>query len=1323
MTEIGKGGLVHQEYAPIHVHSEYSNCRLKDSTIRIRELLEQCKEFNIHTLALTEHDILTGNVQFLLEIERFNKENPDFHIKPILGNEVYVVDDNNAHLKAEGHYSGRIYGHLILLAKNKNGHKQIRELSKIAWENSFKRGKSITTPIDFPTLKQVIKQGDIICSTACLGSLFAKYCVSLYEAKRANNLEEAKSFMDKIKNYLLKYQELFGKDNFFIEIQPNEPDSIQWIYNKIAVSFAEKYDIPYVVSTDAHYLRPENAKDHEIFLKSSEDDNREVALFYKYTYLMTAEEIVDLMKDNIGENKVKTALANTMKIADMVKSYSLHNPVQMPVIDLPDNPHRIGVFEKYCSNNWDAYCGIKYFIDSDNVYNKNLLALIENGLIQKVIRNQKKKKHFKRYVDEIEKNLDVLMDFEVNYSSNFSQYFLVTKKIIDLAWEAGTFVGVARGSAGAFVINYLMDIVAVDAIEANFPYWRFLAKGRKDFPDIDMDFSPLYKLKLMKYVQEYFGKDRVLPISTVGTEGSKSAVLSCARAFDVDIDIAQRISDSIPIDRGKNWSIKDSIFGNPSKDREPVPLMQRYYKEHSEMLDVAMRIEGLINKRSQHASGVLIYPENYLEYNSMMKSPSGTEVSAYTMVDSEYCGGIKEDFLFIEYMPKLQLCLELMRKDGIVQGNTAKELYQFISPDNIDLEDKNIWESIFHTGNVSEIFQMEGTVGIDIVKKLKPNNINELSAANSLMRLKSDINVTFLAEQEGFEDIEVTDFMRELFETEQLSDKYLRYKNNPQEFIDDTVKFGVPQEFADKIYEVLKDTYGVCVTQEDLMRLGMEIFDFSIIEAHTARKGVAKKKGKLVEDCRKLIIQRGKEKGYPPIVAFYVWMLLMGTAAYSFSVVHAHSYSLIGYQGAFLKHYYPLYWHTACLSINAQAEDVYEDEESGEEKQNKTTDYAKITKAIFDIQQEGISVSPPNINKSDFGFSTDKENNLILFGLRALDKVGDEIAQQIIELRPYGSFDDFMSKHILFDQEQFPERKKLSKNTMLSLIFSDSFGSIEEKRSTCIVKYLSTQTNTINNLSTRYLSELRENNILPREFEPFFEQKNMISKIKAYKSEDKKVWKIPLTENNLIQHIYDNYLESVASDDGQYIFLTKKTVNAKFKESEESLKSWMAEHEDAILDKINNLRLKQELLNWTKGSSAGDLAFQATGMYQGESWLDTASEKYGTSEFLSLPLAEDNIVGWGKYKGKQYPLFGITQIPITVIDKNTKHKTLSCCTKGAVITVRMRAETFDYYSKHFVRGAKLIIWGYRGYKGDTFTVKLYESVRKNHIDTHTIMKA
>lgn len=315
--------------------------------------------------------------------------------------------------------------------------------------------------------------------------------------------------------------------------------------------------------------------------------------------------------------------------------------------------------------------------------------------------------------------------------------------------------------------------------------------------------------------------------------------MSTFRAYNIDPDIAQRVSDTIPVERGKNWPLYDCIFGNPEADREAISLMQKYYKQYKEPLDIAMSLEGLINKRSSHASGILIYPENYLNYNSMMKAPGGLEVSSYTMEDSQYCGGIKEDLLYTEFESKLQLCLELMRKDGIIKGDSPKELYQFITPSNLNLEDENIWKNIFHTGNVKDVFQMEGSTGIEICQKVKPSNILELAAANSLMRLKSDINVEFIASQEGFEIEEVTEFMRALFENEQLSDKFLRYKNNPQEFIDDTVKFGLTKEWAIRIYDVLQDTYGVLTTQEDLMRVCMEFFNFNIVEAHKVRKGVA----------------------------------------------------------------------------------------------------------------------------------------------------------------------------------------------------------------------------------------------------------------------------------------------------------------------------------------------------------------------------------------------------------------------------------------------------------------------------------------------------
>ena len=430
--------------ADLHVHYEYSNERLKDSTNRIKDVINICKELGITSIAITDHDILTGHIKFLQEIDDYNKKNSDWPLKPILGNEVYIVDDNKAAEKENAHYPGRIYGHLILLAKNKNGYKQIRELSKIAWTNAFWRGRNITTPIDYNNLKSIVKKGDVICSTACLGSLFAKYIAKLFDAKAENDVEKIKEYGLKINEYLKDYKKIFGND-FYIEIQPNEPGTLQWKYNKLAVSLAEKYNIPYIITTDAHYLRKEDAKEHEIFLKSDkENSDREVSEFYKYTFLMNADEIHSLMDENIGREKVSLALANTLKISDQIELIDMELPTQMPKVDLIENVKLNGFFEKYCGNRWDEFPGIKHFFFSDNLYNKNVLYYIEQGVKNKIISNPNKRDKLERYIKEIDIDLDVLADFE-NHGSNFSQYFLVTKKIIDLIWEAGSFVGVARG--------------------------------------------------------------------------------------------------------------------------------------------------------------------------------------------------------------------------------------------------------------------------------------------------------------------------------------------------------------------------------------------------------------------------------------------------------------------------------------------------------------------------------------------------------------------------------------------------------------------------------------------------------------------------------------------------------------------------------------------------------------------------------------------------------------------------------------------------------------------------------------------------------------
>ena len=840
---------------------------------------------------------------------------------------------------------------------------------------------------------------------------------------------------------------------------------------------------------------------------------------------------------------------------------------------------------------------------------------------------------------------------------------------------------------------------------------------------IDSDFSPFKKSAIMKTMYEYYGEDKVLPISTVGTEGSKSAIGSSGRGLNniqkdidgteyVDLETMQKIADLIPVDRGEAWAISDCIFGNEEKNRDPIRLLQNYYKTYPKLFDYAIQMEGLVNKRSQHASGVIIYPDDYNNYNSMMKTPSQERVTGLTMSDSEQRGGIKIDILYTEYQGVLQLCLELMRDDGIIQAKNAREMMKFIHPDNIDLDDKKVYETIFHTGNTDNIFQFDTDIGKGICAKLKPNNIVELATANSLMRLKSDFNLSFISRD--FEGVEVTDEMKKAFEHEQLADKYLRYKNNINEVYHDMEAFYIRPETQKRIMKTLEKTYGVCVSQEDLMRTTMEFAGFDLGGANKARKIVAKKK---LNDVAKLLVEFREgclNQGLTIYEAFYCWLLLYGQLAYSFNDAHTYSYSIQGYQGAWLKTYYPIYWATACLSVDAQA--IEKDEEDN--GKNKTTDYAQIAKAIFKIRNTGIKVEPPLINTSRFDFTPDVKNNLILYGLKALNGVSDSIAQQIIQNRPYKDFDDFLVKNVTSTSD---EDGKLGSKAMLSLIFSNSFRDIEPKRSECIKKYMNTCFNDVEKLTTRYLADIRKVKFLPLEFENMEEINKKMTVLKKYQNpENKKTWKVPREDVNLIQHIYDFYEDCIVEDNGDYILIEKKTANQKFKEAKEKLDTWLQENESLIKEKLNASRMAKQYKEWTKEKSPADIEFQSLGMYLSNNWLDTAKDDYGVSDFNELIYGEENIKSWGKYKGTEYPIFNISQIPVTVIEKNTKHKTITCLTKNKIITCKMKTEIFDFYSQHFTRGTKLIIWGYRT-NDDTFTIKLYGSVKKEVGDTHTII--
>lgn len=1293
-----------QELMIGHLHTHKgSNLKIKDSTIRIEKLIPLAQKLNITSIAITEHEAITSHIDFLQQIQKHN-ENSGHKIKPILGNEIYVVPENTAYMSKDGHYDGRVYGHLILLANNKRGHETIRKLSSIAWENGFLRGKYYTTPVDYKTLKENINKGDITCTTACLGSLYSRLTLNYLEAKKENQQQLMKNILNKIVKYIKDYQDIFGKDYFYLELQPNKKGSEQWNYNKFTVALSKKLNVPFTITTDAHYLRPENKEAHSIFLRSQENDNREIEDFYEFTYVMSADEIHNLMDENIGKENVDIGIASGLNIAEKIGIYDLSHEIVMPPFDI-----KKFIFDDFFVKYLNRHSGIKYFYESDNQANRQLLYEIQQGLFKKIKQGRIDKSEIDRYVEEININLDVLQDYQINHNKNYSYYFLgVRDLVIELKEKANVIVGVGRGSAGAFIINYFLDIVDVDAIKFKLPYWRFLAKGRLDTPDIDLDFPPHLKHKIMEVIYDKYGKDRVVTIGTIGTEGSKSALLSSGRGLKINHELIHKMTDIIPNERGKDWSLSDCIYGNEKEDRKAIPRMVKYKDRYPKLFEIALELEGLVNKRSSHASGVIIYPEEIYKYNSIMYTNGGTKTTGWTMADSEYAGGIKVDILFTEFQSKLQVSLELLQQyNKISKYHNINDAYEHvISPPKLPYKEKNIWKNM-HEGKTGSVFQFEQVAGKRIAMQTKPNNIYEMSAANSLMRLKSDLSVDHIYNkfQEDYK-CEIKDeqiyLLKKIFEDKTLTDKFIEYKNNIGIVLGHMKQLGIRKEVSDIIIKTLEDTYGVCVTQEDLMSLCMNLADFSISESHSIRKAVAKKKAKLLNESEKLLVEKMLEKDYLWIEIFYTWLLIMGLAGYGFSTIHSVEYSIIGYQGMTLNYNYPLYWNTARLLVDAKS---IEDNQGT--KQNP--DYAKISSDLSQILNEEITIKKPDVNKSAYGFEPNEKENAILYGLKSISGISEDVANQILEHRPYNSFKDFLQRCIIDNPDN-----KINKTKMLYLMFGGCFDTMEENLTERIKIYLNFLTNKIQSVTMTQLLEADDLGLIPKKY------KNIVEIFKDRKIIKDSEYNVSIKKFSIdkLNQIYSTYNEAIIKMDNVRIEFDEKQFEKIYKKHIKELQDWMKENKDELVEKANEARMNNEFKEWTKGKHPQDIQFVALGVYYNQNYLPNLAKK--SNHYLIDDLTPKQV---DKYftteDGDEVPIYKTHNVLFTFVDKDPKHKVIKGFSGSNVVSVKMTEGQYNTYSELFKRGNILSLIGYK-MDDENFRIKMRKSEIKHYQTGHPI---
>lgn len=793
-------------------------------------------------------------------------------------------------------------------------------------------------------------------------------------------------------------------------------------------------------------------------------------------------------------------------------------------------------------------------------------------------------------------------------------------------------------------------------------------------------------------------------IATFGTEGTRSTILTACRGYrseefpdGIDVDTAQYISSLVPSERGFLWPLEDLLNGNPDKGRRPSRTFINEVNQYPGLLDIMKGIEGLVNKRSSHASGVILFDEDPYEFGCFMRTPKGEIITQYDLHMCEACGMTKYDFLVTEVQDKLTEAIKLLQKYNEIDSTlTLREVYdKYFHPNVLPIEDDNIWR-VLQENSVLNIFQFDSEVGSQAAKKIKPRSILEMADANGLMRL--------MTSEKG---------------QETPMEKYIRFKNDINLWYAEMSKYGLTQKEQETLKPYFLKSHGVPPSQEQLMMMLMDenICNFSLADANTARKIVGKKQMSKIPELRKQVLTQAKSTA----LGKYVWDCGIGPQmGYSFSIIHALAYSFIGFQTMFIAtKWNPIYWNTACLIVNSgslEEESDFEEDDEGNvvQKKERTTDYTKIAKALGDILSRGIKVSLVDINKSNYSFEPNIDNNEILFGMKALSGINDSTIEQIMNNRPYKGIADFMA------------RCPLNKTAMISLIKAGAFDKLEkgnaaaadkEPRVWIMAYYLSKNCDAKKRLTLQNFNGLMTHDLIPEELN--FQKRVFV--FNKYLKAHQKVGKYYVF-NDICMDFYNEYFDIDKLEVINGCTCILQTEWDKIYKNEMSIaKDWLQLHQQEMLNKFNMTLFKEAWDKYAKGSiSAWEM--EALCFYYHEHELKNVDMKrYGLVNFADIPT-EPTIDYLFKRNGKEIPIYNTYKIVGTVINKNDTKSSISLITTTGIVTVKFTKEYFSMFNRQlsekqedgtkkvvekgwFNRGTKVMVTGFR--RDDTFVAKTY----------------
>jgi len=863
------------EFTHLHLHTEYS---LLDGACDVKKLVDRVAALGQTSVAMTDHGNIYGAVHF------FNAAK-EKGIKPILGCELYVC-------KAEDHRAespNDQYNHLLVLAENEEGYRNLIRLTSEASLHGFYRKPRVS--------KRYLAehaQGLIGFSGCLSGELCEELMAGHY---------------DKAKAAALEYQDIFGRSNFYLEIQDQGLEQERKIQSDL-FRLERELEIPMVLTNDSHYLCGEDHHAHDVMLcvqtGSKVHDVERFRFDSDQFFVKSADEMGRLFPDSPGVTQ------RTMEIAERCnfKLHAVDDP--FPAFAVPQGHTIDSYFEQVCRE------GLK----------KRLETAVRNLEARGVLRTP---------VHEYESRLN----FEIGIikQMKYSGYFLIVWDFIKYARDHGIPVGPGRGSATGSLVAYAMEITNIDPMQNVLLFERFLNPERVTMPDIDVDFCQNRRGEVIDYVTRKYGREQVAQIITFNTMAAKASIKDCGRAMDMPYGDVDRIAKLVPATVGMTLD----------RALEESPDLRKAYdgdKQVRELIDTAKKLEGLVRGSGVHASAVVIAPRPLTELVPLNKTKNDEIVTAYDMKAVEKMGLLKMDFLGLATLTVITDCLKL-----IEQTRGEK-----LDIDMVALDDPETFQKVFHTALTSGVFQFESSGMRDILRRYKPDTVEELTALNAL------------------------------------------YRPGPMDMIDDFVerKWGRRKvEFLlPELEGILKDSLGVIVYQEQVMRIANVLASYSLGEADLLRRAMGKKNAEAMAEQRDRFMSGAAALGHPKSPVGEIFDQMAKFSGYGFNKSHSAAYALVAYQTAYLKTHYPVEFMAALLT-------------------SETSKPENVVKYIGECREMGIAVEPPDVQASGAQFTP--HGAAIRFGLAAVKNVGGNAIESIIKARQevggrFTSFWEFCEK-------------------------------------------------------------------------------------------------------------------------------------------------------------------------------------------------------------------------------------------------------------------------------------------------------------------------